>query len=471
MKVCFVQKQIFPYFGVMALSGHLKKQGYETDIVIDACEKDTVSALKKAKPDLVAFSVLSNEHAWLRQVSSELKKQIPGIPIAAGGVHSILYPEEVLALPGVDYLCRGEGESSFVELARCISLNKSTSDIPGICYKENGKPLMRDVAPITGNLDSFFEDRSLYYKRYPKLGKLALKVFMSSRGCPFHCSFCANSSIMRIFEGKGEYIRRKSPRHFVEEIKRVVSQYPTTSLFFADDLFAMDAGWLEGFASLYKKEVNLPYICTARVDVLKEEHARLLAESGCSTVSFGVETGNELLRKGLLNKAISNKSIFEGARIIKKMGIKMQTSNMFCLPDESVEDAVATVDLNIAIGTDYMFTTVLLPFPKTALAGYCIDKGLLKKEYSFEDMPNSFIQDSVLSLDNKETILNIHKVAHLCVRFPRLKPFLMHIAKKIKFRQLFLFLWLFGTFIRFREERRLSLGRTVRYLWEYRRGL
>jgi len=471
MKVCFVQKQVFPYFGVMALSGCLKKQGYETDIVIDACEKDAVSALKKAKPDLIAFSVLSNEHAWLRQISSGLKRQIPAVPVAAGGVHSILYPEEVLALPGVDYLCRGEGESSLVELARRIALNKPAGDIPGICFREDGRPLMRGVPPLTPELDSFFEDRSLYYERYPKLAKLALKVFISSRGCPFHCSFCANGAIMRIFEGKGEYIRRKSPRHFVEEIKRVITDYPAASLFFADDLFAMDACWLEAFGPLYKKEVNLPYICTARIDVIKEEHVRFLADSGCHTVSFGVETGNELLRKGLLNKAISNKRIFQGAEIIKKAAINIQTSNMFCLPDESVEDAVATVDLNIAIGTDYMFTTVLLPFPKTALAEYCVGKGLLKKEYSFEYMPNSFIQDSVLSLANKETILNIHKVAHLCVRFPRMKPFLIYIARKIKCRQLFLFLWLFGTFIRFRDERQLNLWRTVRYLWEYRRGL
>ncbi len=471
MKVCFVQKQIFPYFGVMALSGCLKKEGYETDIVIDACEKDMVSALKKAKADLIAFSVLSNEHGWLRQLSSELKNQIPAVPVAVGGVHSILYPEEVLALPGVDYLCRGEGESSFVDLVRCVALKRPTGNLPGICLKEDGRPLMRGVAPLTPELDSFFEDRSLYYERYPKLGKLALKVFISSRGCPFDCSFCANSSIMRIFEGKGKYVRRKSPRHFVEEIKNVITDYPAASLFFADDLFAMDANWLEEFGSLYKKEVNLPYICTARVDLLKEEHARFLAASGCHTVSFGVETGNELLRRGLLNKAISNKRIFEGASIIKKAGMKVQTSNMFCLPDESVEDAVATVDLNIAIGTDYMFTTVLLPFPKTTLAGYCIDKGLLKKEYSFEDMPNSFIQDSVLSLKNKEVLLNIHKVAHLCVRFPRMKPFLIQISRKIKCRQLFLFLWLCGTFIRFQEERKLTLWRTTRYLWEYRRGL
>ena len=471
MKVCFVQKQMFPYFGVMAISGQLKKHGLETDIVIDVCEKDTISALKKAKPDLIAFSVLSSEHGWLRQLSAELKRQMPAIPIAVGGVHSILYPEEILALSGVDYVCCGEGESSFAELVDCIAQKKSAAGIPGIFYKEGGNLMMQDVAPITQELDSFFEDRHLYYGKYPELGNLGLKVFMSSRGCPFLCSFCANSYIMQIFKGRGKYIRRKSPQHFVEEIKRVVAEYPTTSLFFADDLFAMDVRWLETFNPLYKKEVNLPYICTARVDVITERHVRFLAESGCHAVSFGVETGNESLRREILKKNISNKRIFEGVGIIKKAGIKVQTSNMFCLPDETVDDAVSTIDLNIAIGTNYMFTTVFLPFPKTALAQYCMDKGLLKKDYSFDDMPNSFIQDSVLSLDNKEVLLNIHKVAHLCVRFPRTKPFLIYIAKKVKCKQLFLLFWLFGTFIRFREERQLSLWKTTCYLWEYRRGL
>jgi len=471
MRVCFVQKQMFPYFGVMVISGQLKKFGYETDIVIDACEKDVVSVLNKAKPDLIAFSVLSTEHGWLRQLSAELKRQMPAIPIAVGGVHSILYPEDVLTLPGVDYVCRGEGEFSFIELIHCIAQKKSAADIPGICYKDKGNFVGQDVALITQELDSFFEDRRMYYEKYPKLGKLALKVFMSSRGCPFLCSFCANSQIMQIFKGKGKYSRRKSPQHFVEEIKRVVTDYPTTSLFFADDLFAMDIRWLEIFSSLYRKEVNLPYICTARVDMITENHVRLLAESGCHTVSFGVETGNELLREGILKKAISNRRIFEGTGIIKKAGIKVQTSNMFCLPNETVEDAVSTVDLNIAIGTNYMFTTVFLPFPKTALARYCIDKGLLKEDYSFDDMPNSFIQDSVLVLDNKEVLLNIHKVAHLCVRFPRIKSFLIYLAKKIKCKQLFLFFWLLGTFIRFREERQLSFRKTTGYLWGYRWGL
>ncbi|MDD5072234.1 MAG: radical SAM protein [Candidatus Omnitrophica bacterium] len=471
MKVCFVQKQMFPYFGVMAVSGQLKKRGHETDIVIDVCEKDAVSALNKTKPDLIAFSALSSEHNWLRKLSAGLKRQMPAVPIAVGGVHSILYPEEILALSGVDYVCCGEGESSFAELVDRIAQKKSAAGIPGIFYKEGGNPVMQDVAPITRELDSFFEDRHLYYEKYPELGKLALKVFMSSRGCPFLCSFCANSYIMEVFKGKGEYIRRKSPQHFVEEIKRVVAEYPTTSLFFADDLFAADIRWLEAFSPLYRKEVSLPYICTARIDLITERLAGLLAGSGCHTVSFGVETGNEQLRREILKKNISNKRIFDGVGIIRKAGIKVQTSNMFCLPGETVDDAVSTIDLNIAGGTDYMFTAVFLPFPKTALAQYCIDKGLLKKDYSFDDMPNSFIQDSVLSLDNKEALLNIHKVAHLCVRFPRAKPFLIYLAKKIKCKQLFLLFWLLGTFIRFKEERKLSLWKTTFYLWEYRRGL
>ncbi len=471
MKICFVQKQIFPYFGVMAVSAQLKQCGHQTDILIDVCEKDIVRSLRQVRPDLIGFSVLSSEHVWLERLTFELKKYMPAVPIVVGGVHAILYPDDVLALSGVDYVCRGEGESAFIQLTDCLTAGKSPKNILGISYKDQGRLMQQGIAPLTQQLDGFFEDRHLYYERYPKLGKLALKVFMSSRGCPYLCSFCANSQIMRLYQANGNYVRRKSPQHFIEEIKRVVEAYPTNSLFFADDLFALDLGWLEEFCFLYKQKIKLPYICTARIDMIKEKHGRFLAESGCHTVSFGVETGNQFLRQVILKKNISNEQIFESVGIIKKAGIKVQTSNMFCLPDETVDDAVATLNLNIAIGTSYMFTTVFLPFPKTELAQYCINRGLLKENYSFVDMPNSFIQDSVLRLEHKDVLLNIHKIAHLCVRFPLLKPCLIMLAKKIKFKQLFLFFWLIGTFIRFKEERQLSLSKTMRYLWEYRWGL
>jgi radical SAM superfamily enzyme YgiQ (UPF0313 family) len=276
---------------------------------------------------------------------------------------------------------------------------------------------------------------------------------------------------METFKNSGRYIRRKSPVHFIKEMRAVKERYPTKSLFLCDDLFATDIKWLEEFAELYRKEIDLPYICTARADVIKEKHARLLADSGCHTISFGLETGSEQLRKNILRKNISNADIAACARTVKEAGIEIQTSNMFCLPDETVPDAVSTIEFNAEIGTNYMFSTVFLPFPKTALADYCIQKGILKKGYSFKDMPHSFISDSVLEIKDKAYLINLHQVSHLCTRFPRLKKFLIFLARRIKCRKLFLGFWFIGTVVRFKEERKLKPLQVLQYLWSYRKGL
>ena len=143
---------------------------------------------------------------------------------------------------------------------------------------------------------------------------------------------------------------------------------------------------------------------------------------------------------------------------------------MFCLPDETMGNAVSTIDLNAAIGTRFMFTTLFLPFPKTDIAEYCIKKKYLKPGYTFKDMPESFIFDSVLEIDDKDSIVNLHKVAHLCLRFPRFRRMLIWLAGKIRSSKLFFLLWLVSTFIRYKEERKLSFFETVKQLWFFRKG-
>lgn len=228
---------------------------------------------------------------------------------------------------------------------------------------------------------------------------------------------------------------------------------------------------MEEFTALYKANIGLSYICTGRAGMVKEKHAQLLADSGCRALSFGIETGNEELRIKILKKNITNNDILECANILKNANIEVQTSNMFCLPGETIDDAISTIDLNMKIGTNYMFTTIFLPFPKTELAQYCIEKNMLDKNYSFDNMPNSFLEKTVLIKSDSEYLINMHKVAHLCIRFPRLKPFLIYLARKIRFKQLFFCFWLVSTIIRFKEERNLTLTQAIKYLWSYRKGL
>ncbi len=460
MKICIIQKQMFAYFGVMAVAGALKQAGHRVDVLIAAGKKDIIGKLEAMKPDVIGFSVMSSEHKWLVDMVYKVRQYYPYKPIVVGGVHAILYPDDVLNIYGVDYVCRGEGETYFPLLVEQLLIARLECRI----YEEiNNISLIPD-------LDTYPEDRSVYYDHYPQLTNLPQKIFMSSRGCPYYCSFCANSYLKEVFRRQGEYIRRKSPEFFIAEIKNTVEKYGAESLFFCDDLFIYNLEWLEKFTFLYKKEIAIPYICTARADVINEDNARLLSDSGCHTVSFGIETGNEFIRKNILNKYITDREFIDCSWILRRYDIRMQTSNMFCLPDETIEDAISTIDLNIKLNTDFMFTTIFLPFPRTKLAEYCIEKGYLKSDYTFKDMPESFVKNSVLNMPDKTYIINLHKVAHLCIRFRFLKPLLIFMAAKIKCDWLFFLLYLIGTTIRYKNERKLTYFQTLRYLWTYRRG-
>ncbi len=471
MKICFVQKQLFPYFGIMALSGVLKQQGHETDVLINTCEPDFIAKLRSLEPDLIGFSVMSTEHRWLKKMVPRIKQVMPDVPIVVGGIHATMYPMDVLKVGGVDYVCWGEGEVAFRSFIDCLEQREGPpKGIQGMGYYENGVPTLQGVAPLPSDLDSFHEDRNIYYDRYSELRRLDQKIFMSSRGCLFDCAFCANSFLKKAFRSAGRYIRRKSPRFFIEEIKRCLDSYGSSSFFFCDDLFVFSLKWLEGFCQLYKSEINVPFICTGHAKTIKERHAKALARAGCHTVSFGVETGNERLRQEVLNKNITNENLLRCSAVLKKEGIELQTSNMFCLPDETIEDAISTIDLNVRMGTDYMFTAIFLPFPGTRIAEYCIKRNLLKVDYSFDDLPESFVKDSVLLREDKEILANLHKVAHLCLVFPRFKSILLFLAKNVRSKHLFFYIYLVNTFVRYTKERKLTYLQTAKYLWTYRKG-
>ncbi|MEW6386716.1 MAG: radical SAM protein [Thermodesulfobacteriota bacterium] len=466
-----IQKQQFPYSGVMALAGAVKQAGHQFEVLIDACEPDLISSLKALRPDVIGFSVMSIEHKWLRETVRQIRMIFPPVPIIVGGVHAIMYPREIMELPGVDYVCCGEGEIVFPQLLQRLAAGQTSAEgLGGVWYHEGQTPIDQGVTELISDLDTIYEDRSVYYDKYTQLKNLSQKFFMSSRGCPFHCAFCCNAYLMDIFKGKGKYIRRKSVKHFVEEIKRVKEQYGVSSAFFCDDLFILDLKWLEEFKDLYKSEVNTHFICTGRAGAITAEHARVLAEAGCHTVSIGLETGNESLRKKVLKKNVSDRDIRQCANNLYQYGIELQTNNMFGFPGETVADAVSTIDFNLEIKTKYMATSVFMPFPKTELSDYCIKNGLLDEKYSFEDMPQSFITTSVLNIPGKHYFENLQKVSHLCLTFPFAKNLLIKLATNVENRHLFFLFYLLGTFLRYKKERKLTFLQNLKYLWTYRKG-
>ena len=191
-------------------------------------------------------------------------------------------------------------------------------------------------------------------------------------------------------------------------------------------------------------------------------------------MSFGVETGNFHIRKNVLNKHITDEEIICCGNLLHDYGIKVQTTNMFCLPDETVEDALTTIELNIEAKADYVFTALFMPFPKTALTNYCIQKGLLKPDYSLKDLPHSFVTTSVLSIPKvrKETISNVHRLAQLFVKWSWTFKFEKKLVYMRFLSPLFQVIFLFFTVFRFKEERGItSWWATFRYAWRLRKSV
>lgn len=471
MKMLFIQKQLFPYFGILSLSGYLRSRGHQTYILIDSqhSEKELQRKISEIKPDLIGFSLMSTEHGWLVERSGLLKNMFPSIPIVVGGIHAILYPDDLATLGSVDFVCCGEGEVTLEQLLLHLGGGMALEQIGGIAFRKGGEIFKTGLNPFI-DLNAFREDRRIYYDEYKGLGNMPLKVFVSSRGCPYRCSFCVNAQLQRTFKGLGHYIRRKAVDEFIAEMEEAKQNWGMKSVFIADDLFVMDKTWLREFSLRYKERIGVPYICTCRADMLDEEVVTLLAGSGCHTVTFGVETGNEELRVKILKKHISDRQLLEAADLLNRAGVRFQTSNMFCLPGETMEDAIKTIELNIKMRTSFTMAAIFLPFPKTELTDLCISMGLLKPDYSFKDMPGSFIQHSVLSLKDKAVIERLQKVAALIIQYPALKNGLIFMVRHVRIYSLHFLLYLVGTVLRFRAERKMSLIDTIRYIWSYRKS-
>jgi radical SAM superfamily enzyme YgiQ (UPF0313 family) len=471
MKVCFVQKQPFPYFGILSMAGRLAADGIGAEALVDALESDLAGALKACAPDVVGISVLSPEHRWLEETAPRIKAALPGATIVVGGVHAILYPEAVLAIPAVDFVCTGEGEETLSSLCAALRDGRAGDPIPGLGRRDgNGLPAIGPRAPLLPSLDGPVEDRGVYHRRYPSLRVDEQKQFLASRGCPHRCAFCFNERLLGLFPGEWGRVRRKSPERLVAEIEAARADSPLRSVFFADDLFASDRRWLAEFGPLYRERIGVPFMCVTRADLVDAETADLLREAGCHTVSFGVECGDERRRTELLGKTVRDADIVRCASLLHDRGIRVQTSNMFCLPDETLEDALGTVRLNARIRADFVFAPLFLPFPGTRLASYCVERGYLPASFGLRDLPQSFLVHSVLDLPDRLRIENLQRNAGFLVRFPSLIGTAERVLRRVSAQWLYYPFLFAGTLLRYKAERRISTPGALRFLLRFRRS-
>ncbi len=427
MRVLFLQRVWTENLGPMYLSAAAKQAGHDCHLIIEDSKPDN-RAIKEYSPDVIAFSITTGAHQWALKRAESIRETFD-VRIALGGPHATFFPE-VIAHPALDAVFRGESEHAFVAWLNACESNSDLKTVPNIWYKQNGEILKNSLAPLIEPLDTLpFPDRSLYYNSYPWFRNNENKGFISGRGCPYSCAYCSIAGLRDMYHGKGRFVRFHSPERVINEITFVKENYGLKSVIFQDDTFILGNERLDKLLLLYKEHVKLPFVCHIRADILTRDVALKLKDAGCHSVDFGVESGDESLRKNLLGKPVLDAHIEQAAAFLREAGIPFRTTNMFGLPGETFEQAMKTFAINQKIKTRYPSASIYQPYPRTALGDSVINSGMAGPDYSVDSIGSTFFRTSLLNRKDMNRFINLQKFFWLGVRYPFLMPLIKLLVK------------------------------------------
>ena len=411
MKFLFINKPFFiEPLGIMYLSSVIKSKGHKTDLI--TTKENIEEKVKNYSPDFIAYSIMTGDQDEYNQINQDLKQKF-NFKSIAGGPHPTFFPE-MLENSSFDSICLGEGENSIREFLK----NPDSKDIPNFWFKSKNKIIKNEVSRLITNLDEIsFPDRELVFK-YSEIETGPIKHFIASRGCPYDCTYCFNKSFSELYKEKGKRVRFRSVGNLLEEVEQVIKNSPTKVVYFQDDTFILKSDWVKDFSEKYKSKISLPFHCHTRANLVNENIVKDLKYAGCYSVHIAAESGNDLVRKNILNRNMSNEQIYSAVKLFKENGIKTMLQNILGLPFTTLKNDIETLELNIKCQPDYAWASIFQPYPKTELGQRCVDKGIYKGNFS--DIGSNFFDKSVLDIENKNEISNLQKLFAIAVKNPKL---------------------------------------------------
>ena len=413
MNILFVVSDLTTeQLGIMSLSSILKQNSHNVGIV-EAKPKEIKRKLKKNGFPILAFSAHSFIVSHYLELNRKIKKELNVFSVF-GGPHPTYYPEMINEV-GVDAICTGEGDYVLLDLINNLAEGKSITDIPNWSVKQDGQIFRNPAGPLIENLDDLpFADRSLFNEDY-----LNVIYMLTSRGCPYRCSFCAV---------RGEF-RRRSVDNVIEELKKVSLKSKAKFVTFADSTFNLSSAWIFEFSKRYRKEIRLPFSCCVRADLATPESIQCLKEAGCYRMAMGIETYDDFLRNEVLKKNISKKQIICAIDLIKKHNIKLKTFNMVGMPLSRLEDDFETLRFNIRCRPEHAGASQFRLYKNTDVYNYLLgNKEFSRIEKYFKD-DCQIIWNTLNSKGHRGQIENLQKIFGITVGFPFLFPFVRFLIK------------------------------------------
>jgi len=364
-----------PPIGVVSIAAVLEQGGYEV-AVIDANAENlnddqVIARIGIFLPDVVGISCnYAPLHNSTLEIARRIKAEVPCL-VVVGGNHATAMADFLMkASTSIDVIVRGEGEVIFPRLLETLGRHEPLDTVRGLTFRNADKIVCTQDAELGPNLDEF---------PLPAYHLLPMNIYnryniISSRGCPFDCSYCASNTIF------GRKVRYRSPAAVAQEIEHLMHTYGKKHFWFSDDTFTSNPAYTHLLLDeLISRRLEISWSCLTRVNRVDAGLLKKMKLSGCAYISYGIESGSqEMLKK--IGKNLTCEEILSALELTHQAGIRQYGFFIVGFPGETRETIMDSYKLIYRSRLDGAAFNILIPLPGTRIMHELKSKGLLKLE-------------------------------------------------------------------------------------------
>jgi radical SAM superfamily enzyme YgiQ (UPF0313 family) len=366
--------------GIIFLAAYLRQQGITCKIIDSALSQKRIPAkaredlvlhaIRESKPKIVCFSASHIELAEVVRLNKRILEIDSTVKTIAGGSQPTYRPEDFLS-NGFDFVCTGEGENTLLDFVlQARNPRPEWTTVKGLAWKNGGKimhNLHRELMtePEIDNLPMpaydlidrrYFEINTGLIRGLPLRGAMLL----TTRGCPFNCSFCGCNLIF------GRRLRYKSLVKIEEEIVYLKEKFNIEGLWIIDDTFTINREHVRGVSNILKRH-NIIWGCQSRANTLDEDMIKTMKQCGCKQIDIGVESGSQRVLDDIIQKKITIQQVINAFYLARKYHIRTLANFMIGLPTETPAELEQTRQLAELIRADVYVFAIATPLPGTKL--------------------------------------------------------------------------------------------------------
>ncbi len=363
---------LMPPLGLVNMAAYLHNQEIDCSVIDCFARPDSDRLIREylltQRPAFIGLSCTTSSFLDGIRITKLAKGILPDIQAVFGGPHvSALKQKALNDFPELEFAVIGEGEETLAELIR--SAGKEPDNIPGLIYRNsNGeieftgyrkKAIVLDTLPFPAyeKLEGYPRSYSLPIFNYPKAPNTSC---ISSRGCPYKCSYCDRSVFRRTF-------RYNSAEYLYEHLRYLKERFGIKHINFYDDLFTFNRQRIEDFTKmLIDQSLGMTFNCAVRAEHIDKELLEQMKAAGCWMISLGIETGDEnLLAQHRQNADLT--MLAEKIRLIKQADIRTKGLLMMGLPGETEASIKKSMDYIFSMPLDDFNLSKFTPFPGSPL--------------------------------------------------------------------------------------------------------